>query len=115
MKRLCYRGVFYDYPQLAVSNAPPIIHCTTLRAGQNDEAVHNEARFNVNNISDSSQSMQCERMGALYRLYCMGWRNGSTQHFSPLLHYLLSVFLYYRRGFAEGVDWQQEQMQSRTF
>lgn len=115
MKRLCYRGVFYDYPQFSVSNAHPIIHCPTLRAGQYDEFVHNEARFNVNDISDWSQSMQCERMGMLYRLYCIGWRNGSTQHFSPLLHYLLSTFFYYRRGFAEAVNWQQEQIKSRTF
>lgn len=115
MKRLCYRGSFYDYPQFSVSNVHPIIHCTTLRAEQNDEIVHNGAQFNVNDVSDWNQSMQCERMGSLYRLYCMGWRNGSSQHFSPLLHYLLSAFFYYRRGFAEGASWQQEQMKSRTF
>ncbi|GAP94264.1 hypothetical protein [Leptolyngbya sp. NIES-2104] len=117
MKRLCYRGVFYDYPQFSASEAHPIIHCTSLRAGQQDEIVHNKAQFNVNEVevSDWSQVMQCERMGSLYRLYCAGWRNGSTQRFSPLSHYLLSMFLYYRRGFVEGLNWQQEQMKSRTF
>lgn len=47
MKRLCCRGVFYDYPQLSVSKARSIIHCTTLRVGQNDEVAHDEAQFNL--------------------------------------------------------------------
>lgn len=53
--------------------------------------------------------MQTERMGFLYKLYCLGWRNGAMQG-SPALQYgLLKLFLYYRRGFEEGVEWRQEQ------
>lgn len=59
--------------------------------------------------------MHSEQMGSLYKLYCLGWRNGSTKTFSPLLHKLLSIFLYYRRGFAAGMEWEQEQMKSKSF
>lgn len=58
--------------------------------------------------------MQNERIGSLYKLYCLGWRNGSTQPCTLLLHLLLSIFYCYRRGFAEGNEWKQEQM-TRTF
>ncbi|MDV2997335.1 MAG: hypothetical protein N4J56_007040 [Chroococcidiopsis sp. SAG 2025] len=51
--------------------------------------------------------MQIQRMGILYKFYCMGWRNGSLKYYSPLQHWLLSIFLYYRRGFAEGSEWSK--------
>ncbi|MEN9518082.1 MAG: hypothetical protein RLZZ381_670 [Cyanobacteriota bacterium] len=52
--------------------------------------------------------MYIQRMGFLYRLYCMGWRNGSLKHLSPFQHSLLSIFLYYRRGYGEGSQWRQD-------
>lgn len=115
MKHFCDRRVFYDSPRISIPEAHLIIHCTALREAHTGEVVHNTMQFNVNDVSDWSRSMQAERMGTLYRLYCIGWRNGSTQHFSPLLHYLLSAFFYYRRGFTEGANWQQEQRRTRMF
>lgn len=55
--------------------------------------------------------MQTQKMGFLYKLYCLGWRNGSLKCFSPLQHGLLSIFLYYRRGFAERAKWRRNQME----
>jgi hypothetical protein len=51
--------------------------------------------------------MENKQIGHFYKLYCWGWRNGSTNNFPRLLHRLLSTFLYYRRGFAAGTEcWQ---------
>ncbi|KAM3108892.1 hypothetical protein [Phormidesmis sp. 146-33] len=55
--------------------------------------------------------MNNERMGFLYKLYCLGWRNGSLNCLPTLQHRLFSIFLYYRQGFAEGTGWRQNQRQ----
>jgi hypothetical protein len=55
--------------------------------------------------------MQNQKMGYLYKLYCLGWRNGSLRYFSLLQHGLLIIFLYYRQGFAEGLKWRQKQIE----
>lgn len=52
--------------------------------------------------------MHPQRMGFLYKLYCTGWRNGSLKCLPPLQHGLLSIFLYYRRGYSEGSKWRQQ-------
>jgi hypothetical protein len=52
--------------------------------------------------------MYIQRMGFFYRLYCMGWRNGSLKHLSPFQHRLLSIFFYYRRGYTEGFQWKHD-------
>ena len=54
--------------------------------------------------------MQTQKMGSLYKFYCWGWKNGALEHFSLFQHWLLSIFLYYRRGFAEGSEWKQSQI-----
>lgn len=59
--------------------------------------------------SNSNSRTQVQRMGFLYRLYCLGWRNGSLKYFPPAQHRLLSLFFQYRRGFAEGDAWRQDQ------
>lgn len=55
--------------------------------------------------------MQTQKMGSLYKLYCWGWRNGALRCFPLFQHGLLSIFLYYRQGFAEGSKWKQSQIQ----
>jgi hypothetical protein len=53
--------------------------------------------------------MYIERMGYIgYKLYSVGWRNGLHKHLPPLQHWLLSIFLYYRRGLADGSQWVEE-------
>ena len=54
--------------------------------------------------------MQSEQVGSLYKLYCLGWRQGSTRSLPLLLHQLLSIFFYYRRGFSQGTEWRQQQL-----
>jgi hypothetical protein len=55
--------------------------------------------------------MQTQKMGSLYKLYCWGWKNGSLKCFSLSQHWLLSLFFYYRQGFAEGLKWRQSQVE----
>ena len=43
-----------------------------------------------------------------YRLYSLGWQSGLHGNISRIQHLLLSVFLLYRRGFAEGSQWIAE-------
>lgn len=93
-----YRGAFYlreiDSPNLR-STSLEVVHLP-----------------NNSKQSDTSNGivMHIQRMGSLYKLYCLGWRNGSLKHLPPLQHWLLSIFLHYRRGFAEGYKWKQNQM-----
>jgi hypothetical protein len=55
--------------------------------------------------------MYIQRMGVLYKLYCLGWRSGSLSDMSPAHHRLLSIFLYYRKGYLAGAEWRQQQYQ----
>lgn len=51
--------------------------------------------------------MQAEKVGYIgYKLYILGWQNSQHNHFSLVQHLLLSVFLYYRRGFKQGSEWK---------
>ncbi len=43
-----------------------------------------------------------------YRLYGLGWRSGLHERLPLLVHYLLSIFYLYRRGFADGSEWIEE-------
>lgn len=43
-----------------------------------------------------------------YRLYSLGWRIGLHSNLPRIQHLLLSIFLLYRRGFAEGSEWITE-------
>lgn len=59
--------------------------------------------------------MHIQRMGFLYKLYCIGWKNGSLNYFHPLQHWLFSIFLYYRLGYKQGFEWrQQHRLESLT-
>jgi hypothetical protein len=61
--------------------------------------------------------MSNETIGYLgYKLYCAGWRQALHRHNSPIEHGLLSVFFYYRRGFAEGSAWiRASQLSEKVF
>ena len=70
----------------------------------------------ITDVSQGSYSMHTQRMGFLYKLYCIGWRNGSLKCLPPLQHWLLSIFLYYRRGYTEGSEWKQQyRLESQRF
>jgi hypothetical protein len=48
-------------------------------------------------------------MGYLgHKLYSMGWRSGLHERPPLMQHFLLSIFLYYRRGFVDGSEWIKE-------
>lgn len=140
MKLLCYRGVFYEYAQLLpkkeivekIERSPQHLHPKIISQSMQVlcyrgsfylremrssnlrltslEVVHLPNNSMQSDVSDGSCIMHIQRMGSLYKLYCLGWRNGSLKCFPPLQHWLLSIFLYYRRGFAEGSEWRQNQM-----
>lgn len=53
--------------------------------------------------------MHDQRIGFLgYKLYSLGWQSALHCDRSSIEHCLLSIFLHYRRGFAEGSNWFQE-------
>lgn len=53
--------------------------------------------------------MQIESIGYLgYKLYKLGWQSALRRHLAPANHWLLSIFLYYRRGFADGANLDEE-------
>lgn len=53
--------------------------------------------------------MNYQRVGYLgYKLYSLGWRNGLHNCLPFAQHWLLSLFLYYRRGFVESSEWVKE-------
>ena len=53
--------------------------------------------------------MNYQRVGHLgYKLYRLGWQNGLHNYLPSSQHWLLSLFVYYRRGYAEGFEWVTE-------
>lgn len=53
--------------------------------------------------------MQIESTGYLgYKLYCLGWQSALRRHLLPVDRWLLSIFLYYRRGFSAGASLDEE-------
>jgi len=94
---LRYRGLFYlrdmpsSHPRLSSTEAVPLDDNTQLE-----------------DISQDICAMHIQGMGFLYKLYCLGWRNGSLKCLPALQHWLLSIFLYYRRGYTEGSEWRQQ-------
>jgi hypothetical protein len=97
VKILCYRGVFY---------------LQKIRPKPCSEPVRLTQEHHSMQLAHSNESwtMQNKQMGHLYKLYCIGWRNGSLKQFSLLYHWVLSLFFYYRQGFAEGTEWKQAQI-----
>lgn len=88
---LRYRGVFYirelTSTKKEVGHSP---NCTTQLS-----------------VSQRSCAMPIQQMGFLSKLYCIGWKNGSLKCFPTPQHWLLSIFLYYRKGYLEGSKWRQ--------
>lgn len=91
MQILCYRGVVY------------IQEMPLFASGQSSAVVHSRDNGTQPAAGYESYVQQNQRMGQLYRLYCLGWRNGSLGCFSLLQHWLFSAFVNYRRGYSEGI------------
>lgn len=89
---LRYRGVFY------------IRELTSTKK----EFGHLPNYTTQSGVSQRSCAMPIQQMGFLYKLYCMGWKNGSLKCFPTPQHWLLSIFLYYRKGYVEGSKWRQQ-------
>lgn len=99
---LRYRGVFYLKQRLAN------LKLTSTEVGHlpNNSSTHLD-------INQRSCQIYMQRMGFLYKLYCVGWKNGSLKCFSAFTHWLLSIFFYYRVGFSEGSKWRQQHYLAR--
>lgn len=93
---LRYRGVFYLRE----------MRSTNLRLN-NTEVVHPPSDITQIELNRINYPMHIQPIGFLYKLYCMGWKNGSLNCFSSLQNWLLSIFLYYRQGYSEGSQWKQ--------
>lgn len=48
-----------------------------------------------------------------YNLYRLGWQSGLHGSLPRILHILLTIFLFYRRGFIEGSQWVEEYYPSK--
>lgn len=94
---LRYRGVFY-LREMRSPNSQL----------NNTKAVYPPSDITQLEVKQRSYPMHTQPMGFLYKLYCMGWKNSSLNCFSSLQHCLLSIFLYYRQGYREGSQWQQD-------
>ncbi len=93
---LCYRGVFYVREQKSPNlrlNSAEVVHTNSTQL----------------DLSQESSAMYIQRIGFLYKFYCMGWKNGSLQYLHPLQHWLFRMFFYYRLGYHEGSAWKQQQ------
>ncbi|MBF2002603.1 MAG: hypothetical protein IGS50_15605 [Synechococcales cyanobacterium C42_A2020_086] len=42
------------------------------------------------------------------KLYMLGWQNRLHKHLSICHHFLLSIFLYYRKGFSAAATWLEK-------
>lgn len=93
---LRYRGVFYLREMGA----------TNLRLN-NTQVLHPPTDITQLEVNRRYYPMDIQPMGFLSKLYCMGWKNSSSNCFSCLQHWLLSIFLYYRQGYRAGSQWQQ--------
>ncbi len=89
---LRYRGVFYIRELTSTKKEVERLPNYTTQSGG----------------SQRSCAMPIQQMGFLYKLYCMGWKNGSLKCFPTLQHCLLNIFLYYRKGYIEGLKWRQQ-------
>jgi hypothetical protein len=78
---LRYRGVFY-VREKRLSNLK--------RANAKVEYLLNDST--ELEVCYGNYAIPIEPMGYLYKLYCMGWKNGSLKCFSILQHWLLSIF-----------------------
>jgi hypothetical protein len=58
-----------------------------------------------------SHAARSQQIGFLYRLYCIGWQNGSWQSPSLLQHRLLSIFSVYRAGYTTGFKWRRHNLE----
>jgi len=53
--------------------------------------------------------MHVQPIGLLgYQLYRLGWKNSLHKHLPQSQHWLLSIFVCYRRGFTEASLWIED-------
>lgn len=100
VKVLCYRGVYYLREVRTIPTSEPVPSQLALVQSRSRQLEQRKGK----------REMPNEQIGYLYKLYFLGWRNGSLKQFSQLDHWLLSFFFYYRRGFAEASEWKQDQL-----
>lgn len=120
--KLCYRGVSYEHHERclfqpkAVSQSVRVLCYRGVFYIQEGRSTHPErtspeAMRSLNSTQSDFSHRRCvrhpQRMGFFYKLYCVGWRNGSLQLLSPFQHWLLSHTSYYYRGYTEGSEWRQ--------
>jgi hypothetical protein len=120
--RLYYRGILYEYyPSQPESSSqffsqPIQILCYRglLYIRQEQQLLRlNRISDEVTHLSEVSQdhAARPRQIGFLYKLYCIGWQNGSRQSLSLLQHRLLSIFLLYRTGYTAAFKWRRHNLE----
>jgi hypothetical protein len=94
---LRYRGVSYIREIHSVQPTPM------------NEATYSFTNTKVSKAIDREYAIQTQQVGFLCKLYCIGWRQSSLQRLSLVQHWLLSLFLIYRKGYAAGLEWKNQQ------
>jgi hypothetical protein len=101
--KLIYRGQTFAYtpPPIQPEAVPQSMQILRYRGA----FYIREMRSNDNALSEVSQeshTKQHRSMGLFYKLYSIGWRNSSIECLPLIQHWVLSIFIDYRKGFAEG-------------
>lgn len=97
---LRYRGVFYIR----------LVRVWPVPTGQSVmQPLHRRLGLGADSLSIGAtafsiqiSSIETQAMGHLYRLYWLGWKQGSQPFLKRLHHTLLRVFFNYRRGYTAG-------------
>lgn len=90
-----------------------VFHIREIRSSDSKQistVEHSQNDGTQSDVGYRSFEQQNQRMGLLYRLYCTGWRNGSLRFLPTLQHWVLNIFLDYRKGYAEGAKWRQQHL-----
>jgi hypothetical protein len=95
MRVLCYRGILY------IRQEQQLLHLNRI----SDEFTH------PSEVSQDNHAARPLKIGFLYKLYCIGWQNGSRQSLPLLQHRLLSIFLLYRTGYTAGFKWRRHNLE----
>ncbi len=96
---LHYRGV--SYIQKIHWLQPSDGHAGNMHLDENNQVIK----------ANGGWTMQNQQMGFLYKLYCIGWKQGSLECLPQVQHWLLRLFLNYRKGYTAGIEWRRQDSQ----
>jgi hypothetical protein len=120
--RLYYRGVLYEYyPSQSESSSQSFAQSVRILCYRGVLYIRQEQQIlRLSRISDEvthlpevsqDHAAHPQQIGCLYKLYCIGWQNGSRQSLSLPQHRLLSISFLYRTGYTAGFKWRRHHLE----